>query len=516
MRVRSLLALLVSCSIGVSYFAGCGDDNESHPPATATDSGTDATTDSTTNPNDAQSTDSPFTDSPAVDANTCTLSGSACGTSAECCSQNCNPNTHICEGGGACKPQGSSCTSGLECCTVSCVGGQCSGTKCVDDTKACTSNEECCSGECSSATDGGAKTCKALNNNCKTEGNSCTVNGDCCSKICSNGVCEGKVSFCTQTGDPCTSDLECCGGKCNRAAGSTYGLCEVVSAPGVPGCLSTGQVCGDAPSLDDGGAPSDAGLPKCGGACCSRACAPYGPTGVLICQPPSGCRPTGETCRDSTDCCGFGGTKNVTGTGECSIVGDAGVGRCDNGNGCRPAGAICKLATTSCNAENNCCSGNVNQDPLVCQQDTLGIPRCTFVGNCADAGSKAGHVCSTSADCCGLPCVPNFADGGIPPFVCGSSCAPLGGACTTSADCCSGIPCTLLPGSTDGICGGILPPGDAGKDATVQPPPDGGGIVPDSGTPVCSLPGQTCNVDGDCCNSSVYKCRNGTCKIPIQ
>jgi len=31
-------------------------------------------------------------------------------------------------------------------------------------------------------------------------------------------------------------------------------------------------------------------LPICGGECCSRACFPYGPTGVLICQPPSGCR----------------------------------------------------------------------------------------------------------------------------------------------------------------------------------------------------------------------------------
>jgi hypothetical protein len=143
-------------------------------------------------------------------------------------------------------------------------------------------------------------------------------------------------------------------------------------------------------AASDGGiVTSDGGLPSCGGDCCSRACAPYR-TGVLVCQPPSGCRPTGEVCRTDADCCGFRGQQGVTGVGNCSKANptDA-VGRCDNGNACRPAGAVCKLATTSCNAENNCCSGNVNQNPFVCQQDILGIPRCTLAGeSCADAGSQ--------------------------------------------------------------------------------------------------------------------------------
>src|SRR5205814_6682360 len=122
---------------------------------------------------------------------------------------------------------------------------------------------------------------------------------------------------------------------------------------------------------------------------------------------------------------------------------------CDNGQACRPNGAVCKLATTSCNAENNCCAGNVNKNPLVCQQDLLGIPRCTDVGDCADAGTLAGKSCASSADCCGLPCVPNPTAGGAP-FICGGTCVSSGGACTTNADCCPGLPCVTPPASTVG------------------------------------------------------------------
>jgi hypothetical protein len=211
---------------------------------------------------------------------------------------------------------------------------------------------------------------------------------------------------------------------------------------------------------------------------------------VLVCQPPSGCRPTGETCRDDSDCCGSDG---------CSKTPGEPVGRCDNGNACRPAGAVCKLATSSCNAENNCCAGNVNQDPTVCQQDLLGIPRCTGVGDCTDAGPFEGLECATSADCCGLPCVPN-ADPNGPPFVCGSSCVPEGGSCSTDADCCSSLPCIAPPGSTEGICGS---PQDGGV-------PDSG--VPDGG-PECAYYGQQCTQDEDCCND--VPCTQGRCLYPV-
>jgi hypothetical protein len=197
-----------------------------------------------------------------------------------------------------------------------------------------------------------------------------------------------------------------------------------------------------------------------------------------------------------------GGNGSVT----CSKTAGAEVGRCDNGTACRAAGAICTLATSSCSVENNCCAGNVNSDPTVCQQDLLGIPRCTGVGDCTDAGPFEGKECLTSADCCGLPCLPNQDPNG-PPFICGSSCVPAGGMCTTDADCCAGIPCVLPPGSSQGVCGWIPPDADAGVD---------GGPLPDADTPDgpdCALYGQECTTAADCCNE--IPCTNGRCIIPV-
>jgi hypothetical protein len=176
----------------------------------------------------------------------------------------------------------------------------------------------------------------------------------------------------------------------------------------------------------------------------------------------------------------------------------------------------------SCNAENNCCSGNVNQNPFACQQDILGIPRCTMVGQpCPDSGSKAGQACASSADCCGLACVPNpvfTADAGVPPFVCGGECVGSGGMCTTTADCCPGLPCTIPPGSTRGVCG-RPPTGDGGGptgDAT--PPPGSDADIPDvpsdGSKPPCAEYGQVCTSNGDCCNG--VPCFEGRCIYVIK
>jgi hypothetical protein len=390
----------------------------------------------------------------------------------------------------SCKAAGQSCSAPTECCTVVCDNGRCGASACVSDNQACTSSAQCCSTNCSSGV------CQPLNPECKTAGNSCSANGECCSQYCSNGTCSGRPSFCFQSGDICSTDTECCTGICTKQSGATAGTCTEPNAPGTTGCLIAGQVCGAGAGGDGGVVRNDAGIPMCGGECCSRSCAPYGPTGVLVCQPPSGCRPTGEICRTDADCCGSPGMPGGNGSVRCSKSAGEPVGRCDNGNACRPAGAVCKLATTSCNAENNCCAGNVNQDPTVCQQDLLGIPRCTGGGDCTEAGSKAGQPCSNSADCCGLPCVPNpnASDGGSA-FVCGTTCVPVNGACSTDADCCSGLPCRAPPGSTQGICGVIEIP-DSGY--------DGG---------TCAFYGQECSASIQCCNG--VPCTNGRCVYQV-
>ena len=67
--------------------------------------------------------------------------------------------------------------------------------------------------------------------------------------------------------------------------------------------LTDGKLCGG--STADGGIVfTDGGIPTCGGACCSRSCAPWGATGVLICQPASGCHLVGDLCTSDDECCG--------------------------------------------------------------------------------------------------------------------------------------------------------------------------------------------------------------------
>lgn len=538
--VRRAAFFAFALSTAMLAYVGCGGDDS----ATVGDNDSGAGGDSTIGDDsggfdssgggDTGGGDGNTTDGSGGDSGACRMNGIACTSSGQCCTANCDAKTGMCANPiGVCKVAGNSCATPNECCSFSCVGGQCSGVQCTSDNQACTTDAQCCGGKCSSATDGGAKTCTPLNGSCKTAGNTCSGNSQCCSAFCENGICNNQPSFCTQEGDTCTTNFECCGGVCNKATGATLGTCALPSAPGATQCTISGQLCGGGA---DGGPNSDGGLPSCGGDCCSRECAPYGPTGAFVCQPPSGCRPTGEVCKDDSDCCGYDGVQNVTGVGHCSKAGDAGTGRCDNGNACRPAGAICKLAVGQCvsNTENNCCSGNVNQNPLVCTRDILGIPRCAMVdggavygcqdaGVGADGGGFVGQACGTSVDCCGLPCVPNpaFPPGAapgsttIPPFICGAACVQTSGSCTTNADCCAGLPCAFAPGSSVGTCGAVFEP-DGGLTFPDSGPTggDSGSTGNDSGTPpVCALYGQQCSQASDCCNA--VPCTSGTCHYPI-
>jgi hypothetical protein len=264
-------------------------------------------------------------------------------------------------------------------------------------------------------------------------------------------------------------------------------------------------------TADGGIVMLDGGLPACGGSCCSRLCAPYGPTGVLICQPASGCHVVGDLCTKDGDCCGSEGLPGGSGKPvTCDIAPGAVVGVCRNPIGCKPDGDVCKLETMSCNASCNCCSGNCENEDT-CKLDSVGVPRC--------AGAQcvpAGGACATSANCCnGLPCVPNPADGGMPPFICyQGSCVPKCGQCTINADCCPGETCITTPGSTKGTCGPCQPPPDGGVDAGDGGGPDAGDAgTPDAGDagPSCSLYGQQCTSDGDCCNGVPCNGANVAC-----
>jgi hypothetical protein len=407
-------------------------------------------------------------------------------------------------GNGSCLRLGGACSRGGECCSGDCTSGACSYPACTSDTQACTSNGNCCSQRCT----GGM--CAALNSTCKTLGNRCASGAECCSQLCTGGSCQPS-SFCGQPGDACSMDADCCTGACTKPAGQALGACAASSPGGPANCgLVDGQLCGG--SATDGGIlRSDAGLPACGGPCCSRACAPWGPTGVLICQPVSGCHVVGDLCMHDGDCCGStglpgGSHKPVT----CVITPPNPVGVCRNPMGCKPDGDVCKLKTTSCNASCDCCSGNCETKDT-CKQDNVGVPRCA-PAQCAGAGA----ACASSASCCGgAPCVPNPVAGASPPYVCsGTLCVPSCGQCTNNADCCPGTSCSIAPGATNGICG---PCGGGGADA--GPAPDGGSPGPNgdgggSGSGSngrCSLYGQVCQVSADCCNG--VPCTAGRCDI---
>ncbi len=301
------------------------------------------------------------------------------------------------DGQSTCESLGFSCKVNTDCCSGNCLGGSCQPPPCTSDNQACTTNAQCCGGTC--GTNG---TCTPLNNSCETLGNSCTSGNQCCSMFCDMGIC-GQPSYCGQNGDICAVGADCCGGICTIQSGHVFGTCGQPPGSGAQCKAIDGVVCSSTTNGDAGFL--DSGLPACGGACCSRDCAPWGPTQVLICQPASGCKPVGDICYGDDDCCGGGGGgKKDASVTSCNGAVDGGPGVCSNPTGCKPNGDICRLQTNECNATDDCCSGNVQQDDT-CKQDNLGVPRCSYPGDGGCIPIEAGTQCASSADCCNLESV---------------------------------------------------------------------------------------------------------------
>jgi hypothetical protein len=407
-------------------------------------------------------------------------------------------------GDGGCTAFGKPCISGAACCSGQCNKGVCDFPACTSDGLACSASAQCCSGTCT------AGTCATLNPSCKTLGNVCTSSADCCSGLCTGGSCQPS-SFCQQEGDSCHSGVDCCGGICNVASGQTLGTCGPAPKGSANCKMPDGVLCAGA-APDGGTVYEEGGIPSCGGGCCSRSCAPWGPTGVLVCQPATGCHVIGDLCTKDTDCCGGMGVPSVPSSNgkfvQCEITPPNTVGVCSlAGRSCEPNGGICRLDTSSCNETCNCCSGNCHDGS--CKQDNDGVPRCTNA-QCVDAGTG----CATSADCCnGAPCVPN--PNGNPPYVCyRGACVACGGACTTNSDCCPGASCLVANGTAQGTCGpcgGSSSSSGGSSSSSGSGSSSGAGYPPDAG---CSLYGQVCTTSAQCCNG--IPCTMGHCVEPIQ
>lgn len=430
----------------------------------------------------------------------CAGVGATCVQSPECCSGICDPKTDQCASVvGACSEAGASCVAAIDCCTFQCAAdGKCAAEACTSDDEACSDGSECCSGSCLEGS------CGALNPSCKTAGNTCEADQDCCSSDCGdNGTCTLGGSYCVQPGDVCARDGDCCTGDCSIPDGASLGLCaEQPAGPafctGVDGVLCSD--CGD---------------------CCSRLCAPFGPTGAKICQPANGCHVTGDLCRRDEDCCGGTDDESLPGWGNvvCEIEPGKDVGLCRNpsngdspGGACNPQGNVCHYKNYECNissARANCCGG-LGAKGGVCQLDPLGIPRCNGLG---DTCRMEGESCASTDDCCDdRPCVPD-ADGNLR---CGvGECQRTGDTCTINADCCPGGICIRAPGSTVGSCSGGDPnpgAGGAGNGEAGAPGTGEGGAG--TTTPICAEYGQLCDASGDCCN--MVPCTDGLCRYPVE
>jgi hypothetical protein len=314
-------------------------------------------------------------------------------------------------------------------------------------------------------------------------------------------------SYCIQPGDVCARDNDCCTGSCSKKTGAKVGTCDA-QPEGPAFCTGVdGMLCNDC------------------GDCCSRLCAPFGPTGVKICQPANGCHVTGDLCRRNQDCCGGTDDSSLPGYGNVVCVIEPGhqVGLCRTptagpgpGGACNPQGNVCHYKGYMCDissARANCCGG-LGAKGGVCQLDPLGIPRCNGLG---DACREAGDTCASTADCCDdAPCVPD-ADGELR---CGeTACQRSGDSCTVNADCCPGTVCLHAPGSTVGTCGGG-PDGGGGTGGTGTGGSGTGGSTSggsggannggSGGSPSCSEYGQICEANGDCCNA--VPCTSGICR----
>jgi hypothetical protein len=356
-----------------------------------------------------------------------------------------------------CTAAGQACNQASECCSLSC-DGTCKddGSLCKPVDTDCGSNSECCSNICD-------VTCQSIGGACSPVGEVCTsegVDGDCCSLHCENFGTSGdpdfrcaRASSCGARGEICVTGADCCSGVCDG------GRCPTQSDIG-------GQRFAGEPCLKD----SD---------CASYACASEYVGGPKVCQFLGGCRPAGEICSESWQCCsdvhledGAPGefcTLQGEGTGCVEHGGVEGLSICDLQTGPKEVGEICR--DTEGNNVHQCCPP---EDEDACQQTITGVWRCAGPGGIGEC-LPDGEPCLTADQCCSQICIPVETEDGTE-LRCGP-CVPDGGACTTSADCCN-------YNCTDGVC--------------------------QEDNPECVPLGASCETNDDCC-SGYCSADTGTC-----
>lgn len=256
-----------------------------------------------------------------------------------------------------CAPIGASCALTSDCCSTRCVGSVCVSAGCEKVGATCSVGNDCCGGVCT------ASVCVAVAG-CAPTGEICTSGAECCSRTCAidpqgTMVCQ-PLGGCATAGELCRSDADCCGGAVG-ACGAIDAITGLGRCLATTGCAAPGELCrvaGDATATREccpGGTPahglcrptrigdadrceSDRASMMCLAVgvscatpdeCCTAVCAPDA-SGAFVCA--SACRPNGDACTRSADCC----------AGECAS------GLCTGVRTCGPLGATCVLATDCC------------------------------------------------------------------------------------------------------------------------------------------------------------------------
>jgi hypothetical protein len=170
----------------------------------------------------------------------CLPTGELCGSGTECCSQICSSSAGVprCQPAPNCvaigdvctrSPQGSNCCSGFsggpgpgrdESCEISSAGvSRCMMLsfmgQCLSDSSKCHIHEECCSRFCL-PNDSGQFTCAP---GCAAAGARCGASRDCCNSTsgtsCVDGTCQSTGGQCRQLGVDCGTNEDCCSRRCD-------------------------------------------------------------------------------------------------------------------------------------------------------------------------------------------------------------------------------------------------------------------------------------------------------------
>jgi hypothetical protein len=429
---------------------------------------------------------------------TCADLGAQCGTVRDSCGdfldcpdtnpkgcaagQQCNPDTHACEG----------------CETVTCadLGYQCglAWLGCGPDTP---SNYTDCGG-CAAGADGGAQVCNEVFHNCEPKCKPATAAVICAAAKAASGVNCGYIS------DGCGGIVDCdtvAGFGCpNGQSCGVRGIANVCDPQETPDeCLALGQTCGDITSactnqkIHCGDCPTNQVCNSngvCGTPCTAKKCTDYpglacgtfddgcgstitcGTCATGICNQASNACCNNKQC--SSDYAGKCGTALPTGCGTATEACACASGVCTADGGAAPApkggvlGACCSPHAASYYTGQNECGTNLpdgcghtvnatcpaNQDCVANTSGAVGnAPASGVIGSCCartDTCNTTSGVCSQVQDTC-RPLGTTYTCKG-----CAAGMQCNGTACCTPAPACMGA------GGENAECNDVKDPVDPG------------------------------------------------------